>query len=136
MPQEPKIADVVDDTAPGFSVVLVPWREEVLLQAIGELDLAAAPKLHEQIGELLAAGCQQLVIDLRQLSFIDVTGVKLLLRLAQDASDDGWRLSLIEAGGQVRQMLTLTHVLDQLPFRTSDRSPRWRIPQAGVEVSA
>jgi anti-anti-sigma factor len=68
---------------------------------------------------LLAAGCDQLVIDLRQLTFIDLTGVRLLRTLARDADDGGWRLSLIQDGGQVRQMLMLTGVLDQLPIDTS-----------------
>jgi hypothetical protein len=42
-----------------------------------------------------------------------------LLTLARDADDSGWRLSLIQVGGQVRQILTLTGVLDQLPIRNS-----------------
>jgi anti-anti-sigma factor len=67
---------------------------------------------------LLAFGFQQLVIDLRQVTFIDVAGVRLLLKLAQDARDDGWQLSLTQGDGKVRQMLTLTGVLGQLPFRT------------------
>jgi anti-anti-sigma factor len=56
-----------------------------------------------------------LVIDLRRVTFIDLTGVRLLLKLSDDARDDGWRLSLLQPGGQVRQILTLTGVLDQLP---------------------
>src|SRR5450432_1782381 len=110
-------ADPETETEPWFSLVVVPAREEVRLQAIGELDLAATPKLHEQIGALLAAGSEQLVIDLRRVTFIDLTGVRLLLKLAQDASDDGWRLSLIQAHGQVRRILTLTGAVDQLPIR-------------------
>ena len=112
------IADRRAETGPWFSLVVEPAREEVWLQAIGELDLAASPSLHEQVGDALTAGFRQVVIDLRRVTFIDLTGVRLLLRLAQDASDDGWELSLVGAGRQVRQMLTLTGALDRLPFRT------------------
>jgi anti-sigma B factor antagonist len=97
--------------------VVEPAPEDVRLQAIGELDLAASPLVHEQVGDLLTAGFTRVVIDLRRVTFIDLTGVRLLLGLAQDASDDGWELSLAGAGGQVRHMLTLTGALDQLPFR-------------------
>lgn len=106
------------ETESSFTLVVVPVSEEVRLQAIGELDLAATPTLRDRVGELLAAGFRQLVIDLRRVTFIDLTGVRLLLKLAQDASADGWRLSLIQPDGQVHQILTLTGVLDQLPIRT------------------
>jgi anti-anti-sigma factor len=103
------------ETAPWFSLVLAPAGEEVRLAAIGELDLAASPKLDAQVSELLAAGFRQLVIDLRCVTFIDLSGVRLLLKLADEARDDTWRLSLLRPGGQVRQILTLTGVLDRLP---------------------
>jgi anti-sigma B factor antagonist len=114
------------EAGPWFSLGLVPAGEQVWLQASGELDLAATPKLYEQVGELLAAGFRQLVIDLRSVTFIDLTGVRLLLKLAEDARDDGWRLSLLQAGGQVGQILTLTGALDQLPVagRAGELSPR------------
>jgi anti-sigma B factor antagonist len=112
------IADRRAETGPWFSLVVEPAREEVSLQAIGELDLAASPSLHEQVGDVLSAGFRQVVIDLRRVTFIDLTGVRLLLRLTQDASDDGWELSLVGAGRQVRQLLTLTGALDRLPLRT------------------
>jgi anti-sigma B factor antagonist len=112
------IADCRAETGPWFSLMVEPAREEMRLQAIGELDLAASPSLHEQVGDVLTAGFTQVVIDLRRVTFIDLTGVRLLLRLAQDASDDGWELSLVGAGRQVRQILTLTGAIDRLPFRT------------------
>jgi anti-anti-sigma factor len=114
------------ETAPWFSLVLVPAGEEVRLTAIGELDLAASPKLDEQVSELLAAGYRQLVIDLRGVTFIDLSGVRLLLKLADEARDDAWGLSLLRPGRQVRQILTLTGVLDRLPVADAagELSPR------------
>jgi anti-anti-sigma factor len=107
------------EAGPWFSIVVEPAGEEVRLQAVGELDLAATPTLREHVGGVLAAGFRQVVIDLRRVTFIDLTGVRLLLKLAQDARDGGWQLSLTDARGQVRQMMTLTGVLGQLPFRSS-----------------
>jgi anti-sigma B factor antagonist len=118
------IADLRAETGPWFSLVVEPAREEVRLQAIGELDLAASPLVREQVGDVLTAGFTQVVIDLGRVTFIDLTGVRLLLRLAEDASDDGWELSLAGAGGQVRHILTLTGALDQLPNGPSRGSRR------------
>jgi anti-anti-sigma regulatory factor len=69
--------------------------------------------LRESVQELLAVGFQRLVIDLRRITFIDLIGVKLLLDLTHDASDDGWQLSLIHGDGQPRRMLKLIGALDQ-----------------------
>jgi anti-anti-sigma factor len=110
-------ADPRLETAPWFSIDVVPAREEARLRAVGELDLVAAPILREHVDELLASGFRELVIDLRRVTFIDLTGVRLLLTLAEDAAGDGWRLSLTQAGEQVRRLLTLTGALDRLPVR-------------------
>jgi anti-sigma B factor antagonist len=112
------VADRRAETGPSFSLELEPAREEVRVQAVGELDLAAAPMLDEQVGELLAAGFKQVVIDLHRVTFIDLTGVRLLLKLAEDARDDGWRLSLLQPGGQVHRLLKLTGALEQMPLQT------------------
>jgi anti-sigma B factor antagonist len=108
-------ADPRAETGPWFSLALLSAGEKARLQASGELDLAATPKLAEQVAELVAAGFRHVVIDLRRVTFIDLTGVRLLLKLADDARDEGWRLSLLQVGGQVRQILMLTGVLGRLP---------------------
>lgn len=120
-------ADPRAETAPWFSLVLVTAGEEVRLEAIGELDLAASPQLDEQVSDLLGAGFRQLVIDLRRLTFIDLSGVRLLLKLADEAREDAWRLSLLRPGGQVRQILTLTGVLDRLPVADAAGELRPRV---------
>ena len=57
------------------------------MQASGELDLAAGPRLRRPADELVAAGFEQLVIDLRAVTFIDVSAVRLLLELAARAQE-------------------------------------------------
>jgi anti-sigma B factor antagonist len=126
------IADRRAEVGPWFSVVVEPARGEACLQAIGELDLAASPSLHDQVGDLLTGGFRRVVIDLRRLTFIDLAGVRLLLKLSQDAGDDGWQLTLVGAGGQVRRMLTLTGTLGRLPFRAAVMAPS---SLAGVSLS-
>jgi anti-anti-sigma factor len=103
--------------APWFEVAVVPAREEVWLRAIGELDLAAAPRLSLAVDDLIAVGFDQVIIDLRRLTFIDASGVRLLLDLAQRSDADGWRLALVGGGEQVRRMLALTGALGRLPYR-------------------
>ena len=77
---------------------------------------ATVPVLAEHVTELLTVGFEQLIIDLRGLSFIDVSGLRLLLSLGERARSDGWRLSLIQGSEPVRRLFTLTDTDRQLPF--------------------
>lgn len=109
-------------TGTRFGVRLEPAREVVRIKPFGELDLAGVPELRDQVRELLAVGFEQLIIDLRGLSFLDVCGLRLLLCLADQARCEGWRLSLIPADGQVGRLFTLTGTLTQLPFHSPVRT--------------
>lgn len=47
----------------------------------GELDLASCPELRRQTEAALRGGPERVVIDLRDVTFIDSTGINALLRL-------------------------------------------------------
>lgn len=110
------VLEQADETTACFDVRVQPDRDVIYVQPDGELDLATAPELHDQVQELIAAGFAHLVIDLRGLSFIDVTGLRLLLSFAKQAHDQGWQLSLIPGSGQVRRLCALADLNGQLPF--------------------
>jgi anti-sigma B factor antagonist len=110
---------VISEAPASFGVGMEPAREVVRVKPVGELDLATVSVLADQVRELLEVGFEQLVIDLRGLSFIDVAGLRLLLGLAHRARSEGWRLSLIQGSDPVRRLLVLTDTLDRLPFSPS-----------------
>ena len=60
----------------------------------GELDLVGAPRLEETLRTFLYTGFGRVVIDLRRLSFIDSTGLHLMLRYAEAARRAELRLSI------------------------------------------
>jgi anti-anti-sigma factor len=100
----------------GFEVRVQPAREMVWVVPVGELDLATAPRLREEVQELIAVGFAQVIIDLRDLSFIDSTGLRLLLGLVSEAEQDGWQLSLVQGPDKVQRLFAMTGVLERLPF--------------------
>jgi anti-sigma B factor antagonist len=65
----------------------------VVVSVAGELDMATAPGLQDQITDLLEKGRSRLVFDLSELSFCDSTGLSVFVR-ARNSAD--------EAGGVVR----------------------------------
>lgn len=69
-------------------------RGDVVVVAVaGELDMATAPQLQDQITDLLEKGHIRLVFDLSGLSFCDSTGLSVFVRT---------RNTCDEAGGVVR----------------------------------
>lgn len=110
------VLDRPAEAAAWFRVRVQPDREVVYVQPDGELDLATAPELYGQVQELVEVGFAQLVIDLRGLSFMDVTALRLLLCFAEQAHEEGWQLSLIRGSGQIRRICALADPNGQLPF--------------------
>lgn len=83
--------------------------------ATGELDLSTVAQLDAALREQLAAG--EVLLDLRELDFMDSTGVRMLDAVLRDADREGWRLGICSAmAPQVRQVLEITGVLAQLPL--------------------
>jgi anti-sigma B factor antagonist len=78
----------------------------------GELDVASSKELEQ---ELVRLGAEEVVvIELGQLTFIDSTGLGVLVRAHQRALEAGHRLALVRGNGQVNRLLSLTGLDDQL----------------------
>jgi anti-anti-sigma factor len=80
----------------------------------GELDLATSPELEDQLRRIWDTGSEQLVIDLRELEFMDSTGLSIIVKAHQRLSDEGRRLSLVRGSQQVQRLLDLTGVSERL----------------------
>ncbi len=76
----------------------------------GELDLAEVRTLSERLRELLKAQ-RETILDLSQLTFIDSSGIRLLLEITRDAKEGGYTLRLRSPAPVVRDTLRLAGVL-------------------------
>ena len=95
---------------------VIPQRDEVRVRPIGALDIATADVLEEQLVELRRSGFNRIVLDLAELSFMDSTGLRLILRWDAEARSDGLVLGLIAGPPQVQRIFELTGTIDRLPF--------------------
>jgi anti-anti-sigma factor len=91
----------------------------VTLSLIGELDLHTVELLE---GELLRTreASPPGVIDLSELRFLDLIGLRALLRAVE--GDVAGRVRLIGASGIVKRLIELAHTIDAKPDATS-RAP-------------
>jgi anti-anti-sigma factor len=90
----------------------LPGEDAVIVMLRGELDLASAGALERAL-HAAEAGPERLVVDLSGLTFIDSTGIHVLLQAQQRA--DG-RLSLRRGPDEVHRVLELTGVADYFVF--------------------
>jgi anti-anti-sigma factor len=89
------------------------------VRTVGELDLATAPVLSAQIADLRQAGCRHVIIDLSDLTFIDSTGLRLILERYAESRQDGFTMALLPGPPAVQRVFELTDTTAHLPFIAS-----------------
>lgn len=91
-----------------LSVVVRDRQDATVLAVSGELDLASSPHLWQALDRLDPTAPGRTILDLAELQFIDVTGLRVLLRARERVLMAGGNLTLINVGGGVRRLLKLT----------------------------
>lgn len=86
-----------------------------VLRCAGDLDLVSAPVCGQAASRVTAS---RLVLDLRELTFLDSSGLAVLLTV-QRRHPDGRLATCIEPGGPVARVLDLGGVLSLLQVHTS-----------------
>jgi len=86
------------------------------IRLLGELDLATADELQHELERAEAGDAQSIVLDLSGLTFMDSTGVQLLLRAQARSRADADRLTLRRGPAAIQRVLELTGVATLLPF--------------------
>lgn len=99
-----------------FRCDIQPEREAVRLRPVGELDIATVPVLEAHLTELQTAGFKQLTLDLRELSFLDSTGLRLILAWDARSRADGFALSLVAGPPGVQRVFDITDTTRRLNF--------------------
>jgi anti-anti-sigma factor len=78
------------------------------VRPIGELDLDTAPLLEEQLAAARARGAARLVLDLRGLTFMDSTGLRLVIRWDTAGREDGFEFAIVPGSEVVQRVFRLT----------------------------
>ncbi len=85
------------------------------LQPAGELDLDTAPLLEQELATALEAGARSLVLDMRALTFMDSTGLRLVIRWDTAAKHDGFDFAIVRGTDIVQRVFRLTGMDEHLP---------------------
>ena len=74
----------------------------------GELDMATVPILNDQLTVSEQDGSKAIVLDLRDLRFIDSSGLHALVRAYRRSEMNGHRLLLVGANPSTRRLCEIT----------------------------
>ena len=99
-----------------FEVESASEAQGARLKLSGELDIATVPRVEDAVAATLKGGVDTLTIDLSGLSFVDSSGLRMLIVLDQRAASEGWQLRLIRPGRQALTVFRISGVEENLPF--------------------
>jgi anti-anti-sigma factor len=93
-----------------FSVRTEHHGDAAVVVPTGELDLATAPALEEALGLAFGGGTARVVLDLRELEFIDSSGLRTLLTARRQAETAGAQFSLVAGHRGLERTLEIAGV--------------------------
>lgn len=79
-----------------------------VLSVTGEVDLTSAPRLDDEVTSLIEGAVTDLVIELRGVSFMDSTGLRVLLKASKLIDSNGGKLQLAQPSEPVRRLLEVS----------------------------
>ncbi len=97
-----------------FSVQVRDGNRAVVIEVSGELDLASSPALEHELEQGAGSSAPVVIVDLRKLEFMDSTGLSVLVRAHQRATESERRFGLVKGPPQVQRLLDLTGVAERL----------------------
>ena len=84
-----------------------------VIACCGELDISTAPALEVRVRAAALADFERVLVDLRHVSFMDLAGLRALVRASATARAEGVGLRILNATPAARRVLDLTQ-LDEL----------------------
>ena len=109
------------ETYPPFEVTVQRDDGVATMVVSGELDLATAPLLSAAVAGHGVA--RLLVLDLNAVTFIDSTGVRVLIEADHSCAGSGSRLVVLTGDGPVRRVLDLCELDGRLALLADHPSP-------------
>lgn len=102
-------------TDPSFPFQVLPIADELVVVLTGEVDFAVATSLRQSVGSALRTPRpNQLVIDLRDVAFLDAAAAGALVAVSRDARSAGVAVEVRDAAPIPRRVLEIAGMFDVL----------------------
>ena len=94
--------------------------EVVLLDVHGEIDLYNAPQLKTAVDQVVAGGQLKVVVNLARCSYLDSTGIGILVHCVSEVARRGGLLKLQSPSASLMQVFQMTRLLSHFDIRESE----------------
>jgi anti-sigma B factor antagonist len=91
-----------------------------VLSVAGDLDLAAVPQLRQEVQARLANGTQSLTLDLGGITFLDSSGLGVLVELRNLAGGQGVGLDIVNVPAGPARIITIAGLADTFGLPSAD----------------
>lgn len=81
-----------------------------VVRLAGEIDFSVTPRVRERLLEIVGAAPAEIVLDMAELSYIDSSGLALLIELRKSLIEAGRAVRIRTISPQVRKLLNLTQL--------------------------
>lgn len=104
------------DAPEPLRIELEPRRDTIVLAAHGDIDLDTAGQLEQQLSDLLERGFRRVVLDLRKVSFLDSTGLHVVLDASAASGRAGVEFAIVQGPTPVERLFEVTQTESALQF--------------------
>jgi anti-sigma B factor antagonist len=101
--------------SPAFGVRARAVERAHVVAPRGELDLLTADEVQAAL-RARPEECDVVVLDLRGLTFLDTSGMRLTVETLHELGRAGVRFAVLRGGPDVQRLFALTRLDDRLPF--------------------
>ncbi len=81
-----------------------------VLRVAGEIDMATAPRFRQKLMEVMDNVSSNVVLDLCEVSFIDSTGLGVLIGASKRARTAGGDIRLVQGSSRLAELLEITRL--------------------------
>ena len=85
------------------------------MRVSGELDVASAPRLREAVEDLRASGWRVIALDVGGMTFVDSSGLAVLLEVRRAAAADGGEVAIAVSCPALERLLTVSKLERAVP---------------------
>ena len=105
-----------------FHVASRAAGDTVVVEVTGELDMFTAPELREELSAVATGAHEQIAIDLREVPFIDSSGLSAIFFATRTARLSAKSVVVIADGDVVRRPFATTAIDEVVPILST---PEW-----------
>ena len=101
--------------SPAFGVRACAYERAHVVAPRGELDLFTVEELKAAMAER-PEPCDAVALDLRDLTFFDTSGMRLVVETLQELDGTGIRFAILRGSPDVQRLFALARLDERLPF--------------------